>query len=237
MARRPHQNMLLVELCLQKRKSRPIPSKWKPARGPAIARAVPIVRRSSRGNCGYTNADGAAFDSLSRPPSKFCAPGSCAGDVPDAEEGLPTTHPFALPQKRFVKQEVLQRAKDYLGTELSYRSAVQHRSRVIQYDQATAATMDKDPLPAVQASTLWHWLSWLSELPNTLAAASALIRQKDPGCTLHREPWAVAPHKYRSQQRQHQLQQAMRLLTTAGFFERLFGREIFPCFATAHRWR
>jgi hypothetical protein len=138
-----------------------------------------------------------------------------------------------LPQKRFIKQEVLQRAKDYLGTEHSYRSAVQHRSRVIQYDQAVG----KDPLPAVQASTLWRWLSWLGELPNTLAAASALIRQKDSCCTLHREPWAVAPQKYRSDQRQHQLQQAMRLLTTASFFERLFGREIFPCFATAHRWR
>jgi hypothetical protein len=54
---------------------------------------------------------------------------------------------------------------------------------------------------------------------------------------LHRQPWAVAPGKYRSLKRQQTLQQAMQLLAADRVCEGLFGEGIFPRYATGQGWR
>jgi len=85
-------------------------------------------------------------------------------------------------------------------------------------------------------STVWRWLSWLGGMKNTLRAACALIRQKDPNATLHREPWALPSWKYRSQARQSTLQQAMQLFAADRLCEGFFGQGIFPRYATRQGW-
>jgi len=90
---------------------------------------------------------------------------------------------------------------------------------------------------ALAPSTLWRWLSWLGNgLPNTFRAARQLISQKEPGSVLHREGWAVAPHRYRSDARRQVLERALEAIVVEEVFQRLFGKAIFPNFATAHGW-
>lgn len=97
--------------------------------------------------------------------------------------------------------------------------------------------MPNDDASALAPSTLWRWLSWLGSLSETVRAACQLIRQKQPGEILHREAWPLPTHKYRSKERRQVLQQATRGIVVDQMFQRLFGWEIFPHFATAHGWR
>ena len=140
-----------------------------------------------------------------------------------------------MPGKRFTKQPFLGKAKEYLGTDHSYRKIVKHEGMSIVYDDRTARGK---PLPVGLApSTVWRWLTWLGGMPGTLRAAWGLIREKEPAAALHREPWVVPRTKHRSVQRQTALQQAMQLLVVDRVCVGLFGKGIFPRFATARAWR
>lgn len=162
-------------------------------------------------------------------------PGSCVGGACAAASDSPTTRPFALPRKRFVKQPVLEKAGEYLGTDHSYRKTTEHEGMPIMYDDRTPAGLEK--ASGLAPSTVWRWLSWLGGMTGTLRAVCGLIRQKEPNATLHRQPWAIEPGKYRSLQRQQTLQQAMQLLAADRVCERLFGEGIFPRYATSQGWR
>jgi hypothetical protein len=124
---------------------------------------------------------------------------------------------------------VLEKAKEYLGTDHSYRKTAQHEGRPILYDDRKDQRLPWGLAP----STVWRWLSWLGGMTGTLRAAWKLIREKDPNSTLHREPWAVPPWKYRSMQRRDTLQQAMQVLAVDRVCHRLFGEGIFPRYATS----
>jgi hypothetical protein len=141
-----------------------------------------------------------------------------------------------LPHKRFVKQALREKAKTYLGTGVSCRQAVRHQGIPILYDDRQDPRMAIRGSPGLAASTIWRWLSWLGGLGNTIREAHRLIRQKQPRSTLHREPWAVPAGKYRSEQREQVLQQAFECLGVDQLFQELFGKEIFPHFATVHGW-
>ena len=98
---------------------------------------------------------------------------------------------------------MLEKASEYLGTEHSYRKTVEDKGMPIMYDDRKPS---KERLPeGLAPSTVWRWLSWLGGMPGTLRAAWELIRQKEPNATLHRQPWAVSPAKYRSEQRRETL--------------------------------
>ena len=140
-----------------------------------------------------------------------------------------------MPRKRFVKQPVLQKAREYLGTDHSYRKTAEHEGMPIMYDARTPT--DKRRPVGLAPSTVWRWLSWLGGMPGTLRAAWGLIRQKEPNATLHRQPWAMEPGKYRSFPRQQTLQQAMQLLAADHACERLFGEGIFPRYAISQGGR
>jgi hypothetical protein len=136
-----------------------------------------------------------------------------------------------LPRKRFVQQPVLEKASEYLGTDHSYRKTVEHEGMPIMYDDRQPT---QKPQPqGLAPSTVWRWLSWLGGMAGTLRAAWGLIRQKEPNSTLHRQPWAIEPGKYRSLPRQQTLQQAMQLLAADRVCERLFDEGIFPRYATS----
>ena len=152
----------------------------------------------------------------------------------DAVHRLP---PFALPHKRYVSQVLLDKAQDFLGSEAStYRRSCQFQGKSLVYDDRQDEPLAKAGA-ALAPSTLWRWLSWLADgLPNTFRAARQLIREKEPESPLHREGWAVAPRHYRSDARRQVLQRALEALVVEKVFQRLFGKAIFPNFATAHGW-
>ncbi len=130
---------------------------------------------------------------------------------------------------------MLVKASQYLAADHCYRKTVKHEGMPITYDDRTPAGLEK--ASGLAPSTVWRWLSWLGEMTGTLRAAWGLIREKEPNSTLHRQPWVVAPWKYRSLKRQHPLQQAMQLLAADRVCESLFGEGIFPRYATGQGGR
>jgi hypothetical protein len=136
-----------------------------------------------------------------------------------------------LPGKRFAKAPVLEKSSEYVGTDQSYAQTTQHQRMAIVYDGRTA--MGKRIPLGLAPSTVGRWLSWLGGMTGTLQAAWKLIREKEPNSTLHREPWAISPKKYRSEKRRETLQQAMQLLAADRLCQSLFGAGIFPRYATS----
>jgi hypothetical protein len=137
--------------------------------------------------------------------------------------------PFALPYKRFVQEPVMANTGEYLGTDYTYCKTVEHEGMPIMYDDRSEAGLEK--ASGLAPSTVWRWLSWLGGMPDTLRTVLGLIREKEPNSTLHRQPWAVSPRKYRCQQRQRTLERAMQLLAADRVCESLFGDGIFPRYA------
>jgi hypothetical protein len=131
-----------------------------------------------------------------------------------------------------------EKAREYLGTETSYRKAADHQGKPILYEerQASSIPTGKEPVGALAPSTVWRWLSWLGSLENTMREACQLIRGKAPSSTLHREAWPLSARMYRSEARRQTLQRAAQCLVIEPLFRELFNREIFPNFATAHGW-
>ena len=139
---------------------------------------------------------------------------------------------FALPYKRFVTDVVCDRSKTFLGSNQSYRETVRQQGRAMVYDDRQDEDLARQG--AVLAhSTVWRWLSWLGdELQDAWRAVRQLIRARTSDSALHREGWGVSPYKYRSEARRLTLQRAVEGLVLAAVFQRLFGKAIFPRFAT-----
>ena len=139
---------------------------------------------------------------------------------------------FALPFKRFVSEVICDRSGTFLGTNQSYRLAVRPQGRVMVYDDRQDEDLAREAA-ALAHSTLWRWLSWLGDqLSDAVGVVRQLIRARTPHDRLHRETWAVSPYKYRGEQRRLTLQRAVEGLVVAKVFKRLFGKAIFPRFAT-----
>lgn len=141
--------------------------------------------------------------------------------------------------KQFVSETVLDKAKDFVGTEKSYRQTVRPQQRSLVYDDR-----QDNPLAergtALAHSSVWRWLSWLGGLTRTCQKACQLISQKDPQSTLHREVIPIDPRKYRGEEgcpRHQLLQRAGRMLLVEAVFQRQLGKRIFPLFATGCGWR
>lgn len=196
-----------------------------------MAKRVPAVERPRKSSFGCTTADAGNSGWSSSGTSRWRCPGSCGGGASAAASGSRTTRPFALPRKRFVQAPVLEKAGEYLGTEHSYRKTVKDKGMPIMYDDRKPAK-GRQPV-GLAPSTVWRWLSWLGGMPGTLRGAWELIRQKEPDSTLHRQPWAVSPRKYRSERRRDTLIGAMQVLALDRACGALFGAGIFPRYATS----
>ena len=108
--------------------------------------------------------------------------------------------------KQFVSQTLLDKAKEFLGTEKSYRQDHPLSERGA----------------ALAHSSVWRWLSWLGGLTRTCQKACQLISQKDPNSTLHREVIPIDPRKYRGEEgcpRHRVLQRAGRMLLVEAVFQ------------------
>ena len=142
--------------------------------------------------------------------------------------------PFALPRKRYVKDAIFEFARAHLEEdELSYRRAVEVERMGIFHDRCDDRSIDDRSL---SHSTLHRWYSFFSSLLMTLREAQHLVRQKSARSDLFRRVFAVAPGKYRSEERRAILLEALRTLSTEREYRSLFGRSIFPELATACAW-
>jgi hypothetical protein len=139
--------------------------------------------------------------------------------------------PFALPHKRFVKQDVLAKAQQYLSAEQS-RCRATYRETVWECQVPLSSAEDQQGRHFRHA-TVWRWLSWLGSLQDLLQWAMQLTLQKDPQADLHWEPHPIADHKVRSEVRRQILQRAARMLDVVETFSRLFGLSLFTHLGTA----
>lgn len=124
-------------------------------------------------------------------------------------------------------------AKKYLTQdELSYQNIVAPQ-RVVGY--VTPPGHSKIDERALHRSTLWRFIGFLGAQVAALHIGMQLWIEHDPLTTLHRFVGAVAPHKYRSEQRHQILRTARRLLMLIDHWDRTFPDSFFPRFATRPR--
>jgi hypothetical protein len=144
--------------------------------------------------------------------------------------------PFALPHKRFVKQDVLAKCQKYLSAErgpncrATYREAVWERRVPLSY-----ATDQEGH--QFRHSTVWRWLSWLGSLEDLMQQAIRLIFQKDPQANLHWKPRPIADHKVRSEGRRKTLEQAAMMLDVVEMYFIIFGENLFTRLETGREVR
>jgi hypothetical protein len=113
----------------------------------------------------------------------------------------------------------------------SYREVASPKGRRRTY-QSPPGTPAKDERGLLDHSTIWRMLTWIGcQLP-ALAEGRQMIRDRNPSSDCHRFQGAVAPHKFRSPQRQQLLCQASQLLHVMAEWEDLFQEKYFPRFAT-----
>lgn len=141
--------------------------------------------------------------------------------------------PFALPRKRYLREEIFRRAGRYLEEDReSYRSAVTVEGLAV-FHEGEGEEIDERSLAH---TTLWRWLSSLGRLPETCRRAFGIIREEAPSSGIFRKIVPVAPWKYRSDARRRLLAESLRLLLCEAEFRRLFGFSIFPRLATSCAW-
>jgi hypothetical protein len=85
---------------------------------------------------------------------------------------------------------------------------------------------------ALHPMTVWWMLTWLGTQLAALASGRQLVLAHNPNSTCHRVVGAVAPHKFRSPQRESRLRQARQLLHLIQEWEQTFPEKFFPRFAT-----
>jgi len=158
-------------------------------------------------------------------------------DLPGVREAIYRLPPFALPHKRFVTEVVCDCSRAFLGSDQSYWDSVRPGGRALVYDDRQDEALARRGA-ALSHSTVWRWLSWLGDgLQHTFRKAWQLIREREPRSALHRLDWSVPSAKDEPDQRQQTLQRALQALVVTKIFQDLFGKAIFPNFATAAGWR
>ena len=146
----------------------------------------------------------------------------------------PTCPTFVLPYRRYASTSLLPLAREYLEQDHpSYQEIVAPRQCVMGY----VTPPDEDVLDerALHRSTLWRFLSFLGAQVVALRQGLDLWSEHDPLSTLHRFLGNVAPHKYRSPQRDDTLRTGRRLLHLMDHWDRNFEKSFFPHFATSPR--
>lgn len=138
---------------------------------------------------------------------------------------------FAMPYKRYVKDDVLELSRQYVEDDhSSYRDVVQDNASAIGYDSGEDTIDERQLAP----STVWRWLSYVGSLQQALYKALHLIRQKSPSSGIFRQIRPVHVQKYRSHGRKKLLGRCLRLFRAEGEFSPLFGVSIFTHLATPY---
>jgi hypothetical protein len=151
---------------------------------------------------------------------------------------------FALPYKRFVTDQIMERSLTYLqNPTMTYQQATCE----LILSQANGRSPPRDPLPVfypyqgkktskgLARSTVHRWITTLGSLKETLQAATSLLLDKH--VDIHRQVVDVAACKYRSVERKILLQNTLKLFGTEAAYRAWFGCSIFPHLATRCLWR
>jgi hypothetical protein len=112
----------------------------------------------------------------------------------------------------------------------SYRQTASPRKRAIGYQTPKESPVIDER--ALHHSTIWRMLTWLGSQCAALAHGRQQIQDRNPGSTCHRFVGAVAPHKFRSPQREQVLRCSRQQLHLIAEWEKLFSEKYFPRFAT-----
>jgi len=144
--------------------------------------------------------------------------------------------PFAIPYKRFVTQDILQKVNLYLeparnperkGKPMTYRHTLKEQNVPLSYRP------DQDGrVRNVWPSTVWRWVGWLGSLIQERKDAIRLILEKDPKTDIHRKPYPIPKTMYRSNGRLRTLERAANVLDVVDAFTSLFGVRFFTRYAT-----
>jgi len=135
-----------------------------------------------------------------------------------------------LPYKRYACQTLLHLAGIYVENDRqSYRQTASPGKRVTGYQTPKGSPAIDER--ALHHSTIWCMLTWLGSQCAALTHGRQQIQGHDPGSTCHRFVGAVAPHKFRSPQREQVLHCSRQLLYLGAEWERLFSQKFFPRFA------
>lgn len=149
---------------------------------------------------------------------------------------------FALPYKRYVSQEIMERALCYLQDDtMTYARAAMTQNTIATRGRSPPGRplpiFHPDPGKAsrLAASTIHRWVTTLGGLTKTLRAATNLLLEKDTD--IHRLCVDVPARKYRSPQRRSLLQAVLRLFHAEARCQVLFNRSIFPDLAIRYGWQ
>ena len=135
---------------------------------------------------------------------------------------------FALPHKRYVRDDVIEASERYLLDETaSYETATRVEGRPVFHDAEGASR---------PRSTVHRWIGYLGSLVTLLSNATGLALEADPTFSPLAEMRPIAPHRYRSDDRREILDRAHRLLRVRTSLVRALDWDPFPRFATAAAW-
>jgi len=144
--------------------------------------------------------------------------------------------PFAYPHKRYVRQQIVERVASYTEDDAAtYRSASEDGGLAIFHEAAPAGASPDDRTLA--PSTVWRWITSLSDLRETLSRALEMVRARSPDSLLFRQALLVPARKYRSEKRREHLELVRRLVHTDVEYRPLFGGSLFPGVARATGFR
>jgi hypothetical protein len=117
---------------------------------------------------------------------------------------------FAVPNKRYVRQEMEERSARYLEDDTAtYRRVVRDGNTACGYDRTDDGEIDERQLVG---STVHRWITWLGEQTDKLSLLLGMVKAWAPRSTIHRDPLPFPSRKYRSDERKEILQTARRLL-------------------------
>lgn len=147
---------------------------------------------------------------------------------------------FAVPYKRYVLPNIMDLSERYLEDDgQTYRKSVTEDNAEFYHQQESGKKIS-----VLAHSTLYRWITSLSELVQTMACALSLINKKDPATGIFRILAAlkIPRKKYRSEARKTKLWECRALLRVEKEFVRLFSWgtkniSVFTDFATLLNWR
>jgi len=135
-----------------------------------------------------------------------------------------TVYPdFALPHKRYVRSDILEQSRRYLGSSLaSTEGTLWSGTSRIGYEKRSDSFF--------YLSTVRRWVIWLGNQPELICTALDLIRQKNPSTNICRQVFPPPSHKYRRDSQKLVLERASKLLLVMEEYEKYFPK-YFPHFA------
>lgn len=136
---------------------------------------------------------------------------------------------FAIPYKRYTRQEIEERVRRYVEDEArTYEEAASENGRPIIHEVGPGGPpvrmappvrgMKDEPLPSSLArSTVWRWVGILGKQEAELREAMAIVSRMDPNVELHRVVLVIRPAKFRLPEREG-------MIKTAAWFLRVLAR-------------